>query len=291
MGVDLRARVADAISAPPAPREDADDMIDLDVHTFEGREIAVVTLNRPGQHNALSLSGWTGLSRIFSQELPARSALRAVVVRGAGDKAFSAGADISEFPAQRLTADQARRYNGAIGSALAGMSTLPVPVVAMIDGLAVGGGCELAAAADVRIVTANSRFGIPIGKLGVTLGLTETRAVSAALGRANLLYLLLSGRLIDARQAADWGFAQRVVGRDSLVEEVAGLLAAILDSSEVTVRAAKVTTNLSEDLGVGDDHPALALLHDQAYDGSDLKEGVAAFLQGRSPRFGGALQG
>jgi enoyl-CoA hydratase len=208
-----------------------------------------------------------------------------VVVRGAGSRAFSAGADISEFPAERLTSQDADSYNAAIATALRAVQALPVPVIAMVDGLAVGGGCELAAACDLRIASTRSRFGIPIGRLGVTLGLTETRAVIGALGRANLMYFVASGRLVDAHQAAAFGFVQQVVDPDVLHEEVGALVVAIAASSEVTIRAAKVTAALSLDPTVTDDHATLRELHEQAYGGADLKEGVAAFLAGRAPAF------
>ena len=106
--------------------------------------------------------------------------LRVVIVRGAGDRAFGAGADISEFPEQRLDVEAALCYNASIAAAISAVQSIPVPVVAMIGGLAVGGGCELAAACDVRIASSDSRFGIPIGRLGVTLGTRPRLAPSSA---------------------------------------------------------------------------------------------------------------
>jgi enoyl-CoA hydratase len=267
------------------PSERVRDMIGLElVDVGMSRTAAVVTLSRPTQHNALNLAGWTRLAEVFTG-LADHGSLRAVVVRGAGDRAFSAGADISEFPHLRLTAADADSYNAAIAAALHAVQNLPVPVIAMVDGLAVGGGCELAAACDIRIASTRSRFGIPIGRLGVTLGLTEMRAVAGALGRANLMYLVASGKLIDAAQAASAGFVQRVVQPESLHEEVSSLVANIAASSEVTIRATKVTAALSADPAVTDADPTLRALHEQAYGGPDLKEGVAAFLAGRPPQF------
>lgn len=273
-----------AALAAAAPGDAVDGMIGLELHPVDRSTVAVVTLSRPAQHNALSLEGWSRLAEVF-QDLAGSPDVRAVVVRGAGDRAFSAGADIAEFPQKRLTPEAADVYNGAIASALKAVQDIPVPVIAMIDGLAVGGGCELAAACDLRIASTGSRFGIPIGRLGVTLGLTETRAVTAALGSANLMYLVASGRLIDTTQAAAWGFVQRVVERADLETEVAALVGNILASSEVTIRSTKVTAALAAVPSTGDDHPALRSFHDEAYGGPDLKEGVAAFLEGRPPLF------
>ena len=268
-----------------APPECVDGMVGLQTAELgTGRTAAVVTLSRPAQHNALSLAGWRRLGEVFTA-LADQPTLRVVVVRGAGGRAFSAGADISEFPALRLTPADADAYNAFIAHALRAVQALPVPVIAMVDGLAVGGGCELAAACDLRIASTRSRFGIPIGRLGVTLGLTETRAVAGALGRANLLYLVASGRLIDVHQAMAFGFVQQAVDPEALHEEVGALVVAVAASSEVTIRATKVTAALSADPDVTDDHPTLRELHEQAYGGADLKEGVAAFLAGRTPLF------
>lgn len=267
------------------PQKHVTGMIGLEVADLgPGRSAAVVTLSRPAQHNALNLQGWTRLGELF-MSLADVPSLRAVVIRGAGIRAFSAGADISEFPANRLTPDDADTYDAAIATALNAVQELPVPVIAMVDGLAVGGGCELAAACDIRIASTQSRFGIPIGRLGVILGLTETRAVAGALGRANLMYLVASGKLLDAAQAASTGFLQQVVQREDLHEEVGSLVANIAASSEVTIRATKMTAALGADPSMSDNHPTLRSFHDQAYGGPDLKEGVAAFLVGRAPQF------
>jgi enoyl-CoA hydratase len=281
--VTIASDLAVALAAP-APEDAVQDMIGLQRITDDRSTVAVVTLSRPAQHNALNLIGWQRLAVVF-HDLAADPQVRAVVVRGAGDRAFSAGADIAEFPEKRLSTEAAAVYNAAIASALQAVQDLPAPVVAMVDGLAVGGGCELAAACDLRIAAEGSRFGIPIGRLGVTLGLTETRAVSAALGRANLMYLVASGRIVETAQAAAWGFVQQVVPSDQLASEVAALVANVVASSEVTVRSTKVTAYLAANPSTTDDHPALRAFHEEAYGGPDLKEGVAAFLEGRAPVF------
>jgi enoyl-CoA hydratase len=270
--------------ADEPPAECVVDMIGLQTVELGGATVAVVTLCRPAQLNALNLAGWRRLGRLFT-DLADLASLRCVVVRGAGPRAFGAGADIAEFPDRRLGAEAARDYNAAIGAALTSVQQLPVPVVAMVGGLAVGGGCELAAACDVRIASDDSRFGIPIGKLGVTLGLTETRAVAGVIGAANLKYLVYSGRLVDAPQAAGWGLVQQVVPRADLVGTTAALAWSVLSSAEVTVRATKQVVALAADPSATDDHPLLQELHVQAYDGADLREGVEAFLNGRAPMF------
>ena len=260
------------------------DMIGLEIIGLESGDVAVVTLSRPEHHNALNLVGWQRIARIF-EDLERNGSVRVVIVRGAGTVAFGAGADISEFPTKRLGAAAAAEYNAAISSALQAVQRLPVPVIAMIGGLAVGGGCELAAACDVRIASLESRFGIPIGKLGVTLGLTETRAVVGLIGAANLKYLVYGGELIDATSALAWGLVQDVVGAGELADAVAKLAINISRSSEVTVRATKQITALAQVPAVTEHHELIKKITWEAYNGDDLREGVAAFLNKRTPKF------
>jgi enoyl-CoA hydratase len=273
----------DALGAE-APANAVEGMIGLQKVPIGRARAAVVTLCRPAQLNALTLAGWRRIRQVLT-ELRDDPSIRVVIIRGAGERAFGAGADISEFPLERLSPDAAEGYNAAIAAALQSIQSLPVPVIAMIKGLAVGGGCELAAACDVRIASSDSRFGIPIGKLGVTLGLTETRAVAGVIGAANLKYLVYSGRLIDTGLASAWGLVQQVEARADLVACTADLAWTIASSSEVTIRATKQVTALAADPSTGDDHPLLAQLHDEAYGGADFREGVKAFLTNRTPEF------
>jgi len=246
--------------------------------------VAVVTLARPEQYNALSLASWRRLLSVF-RGLSDRTDLRAVVIRGSGTQAFGAGADINEFPDVRLTPEAAVDYNEAIAAALQAVGALPIPVIAMIRGLAVGGGCELAAACDVRLAAADSRFGIPIGRLGVTLGYTEADALARLIGPAALKYLLFSGRLIGADEALRIGLIQQVVSADDLIDETVRLIEAIVSSAPITIRAAKLVTDMCGRPLTASDTEALTRITIEAYGGADLKEGVAAFQEGRIPEF------
>jgi enoyl-CoA hydratase len=246
--------------------------------------VAIVTLNRPEVLNALGLGSWDRLCGLFS-EFGNDDTLRAVVIRGAGGRAFSAGADISEFRERRLTAADAVNYNRSIARALDLVMACPVPVIAMVGGLAVGGGCELAAACDVRICSDDSRFGVPIGRLGVTLGLSETRALVRLIGPGRLKELVFSGRLVDATEACEIGLVERVVSRQQLPTETRELVATIVGSSSATMRAAKLVTETWGRPLTPLDVEVLIRATIEAYDGADLKEGVAAFLERRSPSF------
>ena len=246
--------------------------------------VAILTLSNPAALNAMALGTWQRLGALFA-ELGADGALRAVVIRGAGGKAFSAGADISEFPDKRMTAAAAFEYNRCIARALDGVIACPVPVVAMVAGLAVGGGCELAAACDVRIVSDDSRFGVPIGKLGVTLGHTEARALARLIGPGRLKELIFSGRLIDAAEAYDAGLVERVVPRSALHAETVTLVESIAAAAPTSIRSVKAVTEMvARDLTARDVEYLTQLTLTQ-YAGPELAEGVAAFLERRPPQF------
>ncbi|MEW2546274.1 enoyl-CoA hydratase-related protein [Streptomyces sp. NPDC047002] len=278
--------VAEAVRAALAEDPPQADAVDR-VHLARLGGTAVVTLAEPGSHNALTLGSWRRLEEVFTR-LAGDRELRAVVVRGAGDRAFAAGADIKEFPHTRLTAADATEYNESIARALRAVERLPVPVVAAVRGLAVGGGCELAAACDVRIATESARFGIPVGRLGVILGYTETTALARTIGPAALKYLLFSGDLVDAGTALGLGLAQRVVPDAEFEEAVAAFVAGVHRQSAVTMRAAKLVTGMHGRPLTAADSELLSRLTVEAYEGDDLKEGVAAFRERRPADFGRA---
>ncbi|KQU07126.1 enoyl-CoA hydratase [Rhodococcus sp. Leaf7] len=247
--------------------------------------VAIVTLSHPSALNALALESWQRLRSTFEQ-LAHDSELRAVIVRGSGARAFAAGADIKQFPDTRMTSRDAMHYNEFVSGTLRAVTALPVPVIAAVRGLAVGGGCELATACDIRLVADDARIGIPVGKLGVILGYTESRAASAVIGPAALKYLLFSGELLDAADAERIGFAQKVVAPDDLAAETVALVTSICNQSAVTIRAAKVIADMHGRALTAEDTELIHRLTVEAYEGDDLKEGVAAFTQGRRPVFG-----
>lgn len=245
--------------------------------------VAIVTLANPVRLNAISLASWRRLKKIVENLQGAN--VGAVVVRGIGEKAFGAGADISEFPRTRMTPTDALEYNESIASALRAIAEFDRPVIAMVHGLAVGGGCELACACDIRICADDARLGIPIGRLGVTLGYTETKIVLRLIGPARLKWLLMSGELISADVAFAIGLVDRVVPRESLATSVATLVTAILNSSQATIQAAKIVTDMATRQLDAQDTEELTRIAVKVYGGEDLAEGVSAFLAHRFPHF------
>ncbi len=285
-GTDAQGGVEDGIRQLMQSDPPVDAVIDR-VALQRYRGVAVVTLSHPQAQNALNLASWRRLKLLFD-DLANETELRAVVVRGAGGKAFAAGADIKEFPDTRMTVVDATDYNEAVAACLRALSAVPVPVIAAVRGLAVGGGCELTTACDVRIATEDARFGIPLGKLGVILGFTEAEAVARLIGPAALKYLLFSGELIDVNDAARWGLVQKVVAPDDLADVAARLVGQICRQSAVTMRSTKVVANMYGRALTGADTDALIRFSVEAYGGADVREGVAAFNQRRPPRFDGS---
>ena len=153
-------------------------MTDPILLTTEGA-VATVVLNNPDRMNAISLAGWAGLSETMTA-LSDNTDLRCVVIRGAGDRAFSAGADIAEFPDVRANAAQAREYGAVVADALAALTGCIHPVIAAIQGACTGGGLEVACGCDLRISNASGRFGVPINKLGHSFAYAEMQTVLAA---------------------------------------------------------------------------------------------------------------
>jgi enoyl-CoA hydratase len=251
---------------------------------------AIVTLNRPKSHNALGLAAWRQLAA-FGEDVATDPNLRVVLVRGAGGSAFGAGADIAEFPKTRMSERSATTYNDAVCRALITLAAIPIPVIALIDGLAVGGGLELSAACDLRIATDRSRFGIPIGRLGVALGIVETSALARLIGPAELKYLLFTGRLIDAERALRAGLIQNLVAPGALVDEAIDLVTAIATASLPTILAAKAVTDMTTRPTTSRDTERLAQIMVEVYEGPDLAEGVKAFLERRAPEFPSQARG
>ncbi len=260
------------------------------VACLERGPVVEVVLDRPHVLNALNLAMWRRLAALF-RELAEREDLRVVVVRGVNGRAFSAGADIAEFMDLRVGREGADGYNASIADALLAIRELPVPTVAMISGPAVGGGCELAAACDLRIASSTARFGIPIGRLGVTLGAVEAASLVSLVGPSQTKRMILTGELLGADEALRIGLVDRVVAEERLEQTTRDAVQAIVDAAPIAVRANKLLVN-GLAYGRGSDHASrLDELTTAVYDGDDLREGIRAFLEKRAPRFGPGRDG
>jgi enoyl-CoA hydratase len=244
--------------------------------------LATVRLNRPDKRNALTLGMWRDLDQAF-QELEQEDGLRCIVVRGAGGN-FAAGADLSEFPALRATADQAAAYGQQMIAALTAIRDCRHPTVAAIEGLCVGGGLEIALMCDLRLGAADSRFGIPIQKVGVAMPYPELAILTQMLGRPTMLALLLEGQLHDAAWAERNGLVCKIAHH--LEAELATMIERIMAGSPASHRHHKYYTRRAFDvlqaLDMADIQRSYA-----AVEAADYREGIAAFLDRRTPKFPG----
>ena len=246
--------------------------------------LAIVTLNRPEKLNALNRAMWTDLAESF-EALADEPWVRCVVLRGAGTRAFSPGADISEFETQRANVTQAREYGEVMRRAIAAIDGCPHPIVAMIHGVCVGGGLEVAALADLRICGESSRFGVPIAKLGLTMAYPEIEALVRLVGEAVSMEILLEGRVFDAREALDKGLVNKVVADADVEAESLATATRIAEGAPLVARWHKKFARRLRS--------ATPLSPDEVDEGfasfgtDDFQEGRKAFLEKRKPEFKG----
>jgi enoyl-CoA hydratase/carnithine racemase len=247
-------------------------------------DVATVTLNNPARLNALGKPMWQALGESM-RELSADDSLRCVILRGAGDKAFAAGADIAEFATERANSSQAKSYGELIHATMQAVARCRHPVVALIRGACIGGGLEIAAMCDLRICGESSRFGVPIKNLGLTMGYGELQGVLALVGRAVTLEILLEGRVFDAAEALQKRLVNRVVPDSDVEREVYAAAARIAAGAPLVARWHK---QYIDRLSVVAQLPAAEWDEGYAcFDTADYRAGVAAFLSKTKPRFEG----
>jgi enoyl-CoA hydratase/carnithine racemase len=247
-------------------------------------DIALVVLNRADKLNALNKAMWIGV-RDHLRALSQDASVRCVVLRGAGEQAFSPGADIAEFASARANARQAADYGALMHDTMAAIAECVHPTVAMIHGLCVGGGLELAIMTDIRICGASSRFGVPINRIGVTMAYPEIGALIALVGRAAAMAILLEGRVFDAAEAKDLGLVTRVVSDETVTEEALAAARRIADGAPLVNRWHKKFARRLQDAT-----PLTAAEFAEPYetfDTADYRAGFQAFLAKQKVTFEG----
>ena len=246
--------------------------------------IAYVTINRPKALNALNTPTWKDLRTAF-EDVRDDAAIRGVILTGAGDRAFIAGADITELAT--LAAFEAARASRFGQSVLDLIENLGKPVIAAVNGFALGGGCETAMACTLRIAVERASFGQPEVKLGLLPGGGGTQRLPRLVGKGRALQLILSAEMIDAREAWRIGLVNEVVPAADLIARSEAILKQIASNAPIAVKLALEATNrgleTSQDEG---------MLLEASYFGlcaatEDKKEGTQAFLERRAPQFRG----
>ncbi len=255
------------------------------IATREGA-VGRIVFNNPERHNAMSLDMWRGATAALN-DLTAAGDVRAVVLTGAGDKAFVAGADISRFGEERNSADGVAEYNAAVKEFQETLIAAPMPTIAMIGGYCIGGGLAIALCSDLRIASEDSRFAIPAAKLGLGYAAGGIDRLMHIVGPAAAMEIFYTARQFDAAEAFSMGLVNRVVPRAGLAEYCEGYVTRISENAPLTIRAVK--TSVLE-LLKPESERNLALSDEQVaacFASNDYIEGRAAFAEKRKPQFNG----
>jgi enoyl-CoA hydratase/carnithine racemase len=243
--------------------------------------VATLTIDRPEKRNAMSYEMWSAIPGHLAR-VAAEDAVRVLVITGG--EHFSAGADIAEFRSLRGDAAGATRYGVAVTAAERGIAELGKPVIAAINGFCIGGGCEIALACDMRVAAEDSRFGITPAKLGIVYNAVSTKQLVDAVGPAWAKQILFSGEILDAATALRIGLVNELHPAADVPKRVAELAATIASRAQVSVRGAKtIVHRVTQGLTQEDD--AIRALYAASLTSADYAEGVAAFLEKRTPRF------
>ena len=246
--------------------------------------IATIVLNRPEKLNAMTKTMWQRLGEVL-RELSDDDDLRCIVLRGAGGKAFSPGNDISEFESDRSTPELAKAYGAILNVTLDAFRECRHPTVALIEGICVGGGMEMAALCDLRICGESSRFGVPIKRLGLVMAYPELQGLADLVGRAATLEILLEGRVFGAAEAREKGLVTRVVPDGEVEAEAMATARRIAEGAPLVARWHKRFLRRLED-----PTPLSEAELDEGYacyGTEDFQIGYRSFLEKKTPEFRG----
>jgi enoyl-CoA hydratase/carnithine racemase len=246
--------------------------------------IGTITLNRPQARNALTFAMYERLAAICS-DLPAHGDPKVLVVTGAGEKAFAAGTDISQFREFR-TPEDALGYESRIDRVLTAIETCPIPTVAAISGAVTGGGASIACACDIRIATASARFGFPVARtLGNCLSMSSYARLANLLGAARVKDIVFTARLVDAEEGLRAGlYSELVPDHAALMLRARELATTIAGHAPLTMRATKQALHRLATSGAQAEGDDLVVM---CYTSADFREGMEAFLGKRAPQWQG----
>lgn len=244
--------------------------------------IFTVTVNRPDKMNALNKDVMTDLDAVVN-EIESGSEIKAVIITGAGQKAFVAGADISEFVGLNKEEGMALAKRGQ--DIFFKIENCSKPIVAAVNGFALGGGCELAMACHFRVASENTRFGQPEVNLGLIPGYGGTQRLTQLIGKGRAMELLLTGNMIDASIALEYGLVNHVVPQDDLLPKAKMILEQIIAKAPLAV--GKCITAVNAVFTNEDGYNTELKSFGECFSTNDMKEGTSAFLEKRKPHFKG----
>jgi enoyl-CoA hydratase len=248
--------------------------------------VGVITFNNPAKRNAMSLDMWEGLGSALI-ELRDNDDVRVVVLTGAGDKAFVSGADISQFEKVRHNAAASEEYSKKSEAQRELLANYPKPIIACIRGFCLGGGMQVAMAADIRIASDNSQFGIPAAKLGIAYGYDGLRHLVSLVGPSWARLIMYTGMRIDAAEAVRIGLVERILPDAELWNATMDIARTISGNAPLAIKAAKIT--IAQVLKDSDrrDMNAIKQVGTECMDSADFREGRQAFMEKRKPKFTG----
>jgi len=246
--------------------------------------IGIVTINRPKVLNALNAGTILELDRLFD-EIARDDSIHVVIVTGSGEKAFVAGADIAQMAP--MSAIEGRNWGKLAQAVFNKLENLPQPVIAAVNGFALGGGCELAMACDIRIASEKAKFGQPEVTLGIIPGFAGTQRLPRLVGKGRAKELLFSGGMIDAAEAHRIGLANKVVTPEELIAAARDMAGIIMSRGPVAVRLCKAAVNEGLDMDLESGMAYEAEVFGLCFATADQKEGMSAFLGKRKANFVG----
>ncbi|MCK5913378.1 MAG: enoyl-CoA hydratase/isomerase family protein [Desulfuromusa sp.] len=246
--------------------------------------VATVTVSRPKAMNALNEQTLLELQAAFI-DLSKDNSVQVIILTGQGEKAFVAGADIAAM--QSLSALEARQFAKLGHQVMHHIEACPKPVIAAVNGFALGGGCELALGCDIRIVAENARFGQPEVNLGVIPGFGGTQRLARLIGKGRALELIFTGNMVDAAEAYRIGLANKVVPADQLLDTAKKMAATIISKGSYAVQLAKEAVRNGLELDLDRANQYEAELFGLCFATADQKEGMQAFLEKRQAEFQG----
>ena len=246
-------------------------------------QVGIITFNRPQVLNALNIGVLKDLDHCLSS-LSLQEDVRVIILTGLG-KAFVAGADIGQMSA--LNSEQAKKFSQLGSRVFRKLEEFSIPVIAAINGFALGGGCELALSCDFRIASEKAKFGQPEVSLGIIPGFAGTQRLSRLIGISNAKEMIYTGKMLDAREALSLNLVNDVVAEDLLMDRAIELAQAICKNSQSAVAYAKACINQGYEMSFDDANTLESLYFGLCFSTEDQKEGMAAFLEKRKANFKG----